>query len=564
MLEAADPLSAPPASAVGTVRGARSLAALFLAISFLVSLCFLSVRNTYDDENSTLAYVDYSVGQIIHIANTRDVHPPGMYLLGHFAYEAIPSPRWMTLFPLLVFYAGLAIFVFSMTPLLTSTRARVCFLLLATLHPQLLMWGNTIRWYSWWTGVALISIVFALQPERGAAKARLTHARSAALGLLLVCLFYINYITLVFIAALGPAMLVRYTLRAWKQYLVTLAVFVPLISPQMHAFLFVHRVGGGDQRAGLPLSLARLVEATFCSEAYLPWHPLAMAAATVFLFLAVAGVWQAVRLLRTGAASAALRGKDNALASEIVFSLGFFAAVALSGLGIKPRNGLLLLPALAPVMALLVETVRPALAQSALIGFLALWSGVGVEHLLRRTGLAKASMINRPEEVIKFLRDTQGQDCSVVVSYDALVTLTVSNSQLPRTLNLTPFQSPVYKRGQSFDPARCVGMDLYLVKSYTGGFGRLGEVVTQEMDSLARGLPRPWVTHDFSFDPDAARKRRLSFIGGASDLPDYRYIVQSTRIPPASLETIRGKLPHFSEADGRSTPAEDFSAPAEP
>jgi hypothetical protein len=79
----------------GTAQGSRALTAIFLAISFLASLRFLSVRNTYDDENSTLAYVNSFVGQIVQMANTRDVHPLGMYLLAHFAYQAIPSPRWI-------------------------------------------------------------------------------------------------------------------------------------------------------------------------------------------------------------------------------------------------------------------------------------------------------------------------------------------------------------------------------------------------------------------------------------------------------------------------------------
>jgi hypothetical protein len=152
----------------------------------------------------------------------------------------------------------------------------------------------------------------------------------------------------------------------------------------------------------------------------------------------------------------------------------------------------------------------------------------------------------------------------VVVSYDALLTLTVSTSKLPRMLNLTPFQNPVYQRSQRFDPAQCAAMDLYLVRSYTGGYGKVGDVVTAEMDSLARSLPGPWETRPFSLDPDAARKRKLSFIGGASDLPDYRYIVRLTPIAPSSLGDILRELPHFSEADGVSKPAEDFSAPTEP
>ena len=547
-----------------SLRNDRVLAGVFLAVSLLVSLAFLSIRNIYDDEHSTLAYVGSSVPQIIETANSADVHPPGMYLLAHFAYRLIPSPRWMTLFTLLVLYGGLSVFTFAMTPLFATIRGRICFLLLATLHPQLLMWGNTIRWYGWWTGLALVTLIFALQSDPAVLKPRLTYARSALLGLLLVCLFYINYITLVFIAALGLAMLLRYSWQSWKQYLLVFVVFLPLVVPQLHAFWTVHRVGGNDQRSGFLLSVARLIEATACSEAYLPWHPLAILAALAFLFLAVVGVRQAVRLSRVPATSPPVWKTYNSVASIVFFSLSFFVLVALSGLGVKPRNGLLLLPVLAPLVALLVETLRPVFAQYAFIGIFGLWSAVGAEHLLRRQGLAKSSMINRPEEVVAFLRDSRGSDCSVVVTYDVVLTLSLSTSNLRHLLVLTPLQNSIYQHSLPFDPTQCPRVDLYLIKSYTGGLGRSGDILTGEMDAEGHALGGLWQIHQFSLDPDAARKRKLSFIGGASDLPDYRYIVKSTQTAPSSLSAICRELPHFTVADGRSKPVEDFTASTGP
>jgi hypothetical protein len=556
--------SAPAINSPKSTRSAHTLTALFLALSFLVSLAFLSVRNIYDDENSSLEYVNRSVAQIVHTANSADVHPPGMYLLAHFAYQAIPSPRWMTIFSLLALYAGLSVFVFAVAPLFATTRARVCFLLLATLHPQLLMWGNTIRWYGWWTGLALLTLTFALQPASSALTPRLTPVRALLLGLLLTGLFYLNYITLIFIVALGLAMLLRYSWRIWKQPLLTFAVFLPLIAPQLHAFLTVHLAGSRGQRSSFLLSLARLVEATFCSEAFLPWHPLAILVALAFVFLPLLGIRQAVRLLRAPAAASALCKTYNGLASIVLFSLAFFMLVALSGLGGKPRNGLLLLPVLAPLIALLLDTLRPISVQYAFIGLFGLWSAVGVEHLLRREGLTKSNMNNRPEQVASFVRDSRGADCSVVVTYDALLTLDLSTSDLPRLLILTPFQNSVYQRTRPFNPTQCQRMDLYLVQSYTGGLGIDGAIVTAEMEAEARTLPGPFETHPLSFDPDAARKRRLTFISGASDLPDYRYVVTSTAVAPSSLNAIRRELPHFTAADGQSKAVDDLSAPAQP
>ena len=364
--------------------------------------------------------------------------------------------------------------------------------------------------------------------------------------------------------ALGLAMLLRYSWGAWKQYLLVFAVFLPLIAPQLHAFLTVHSVGGRGQRSGVLLSLARLVQATVCSEAYLPWHPLALLAALSFFVLALAGVRQAVRLLRAPTASPARCTPGNSFASIVLFSLVFFVLVALSGLGGKPRNGLLLLPVLAPLLALLVETLRPLFLQYVFLGFFGLWSAVGIEHLLRREGLTKSNMNNRPEQVVSFVRDSRGPDCSVVVTYDALLTLDLSTGNLPRQLILTPFQNTVYLRTRPFHPAECQRMDLYLVRSYTGGMGDAGRILTAEMDAEARTLPGPFETHPFSPDPDAARKRKLSFIAGAPDLPDYRYVVTSTPIAPSSLDAVLRQLPHFTVADGQSKPVAGFPASTAP
>ncbi len=543
----------------------NTLAALFLALSFLLSLAFLAVRNTYDDEYSNLSYVGMSVPQVVHTANSTDVHPPGMYLLTNLAYRAIPSPRWMTLFTLLLLDAGLAVYLFSLAPLFPNRGAQVCFLLLAALHPQLLMWGNTIRWYGWWTGVALLTLVVALQPGARAAQPDesrdgllpLGYARSALLGLLLAALFFLNYITLVFGAALALTLLFRYGLRAWKQYLLVLAVFCPLVYRQIHPFLTVHIPGGQGQRSNPVLSLARLVEATLCSEAYLPWHPLAIIALLVFAGLASVAVLRGWRQVREHGASAALLTPHRGLASLVLFSLLFFVLVAAAGFGVKPRNGLLLIPTLAVPFALALGTLRPRLRVAALV-LLALWAGVGIGHLLLREGLTKSNMNNRPEELTRWIAAKGGADCSVVVTYDSLMALTLDESRLPRLEVLSPIASPVPVHLQAFPPSACPRIDLYRVSSYLGGMGLWGQQMQGEVNAAA---PASSQTLYLSRDPDAAAKRRFTFIKGASDLPDYRYVVTVNPVSPAEFGQIEQRLPDFAPTDGRRKPASASSGP---
>ncbi len=540
-----------------------ALTACFLLLSLLLSLACVSTRNTYDDEYSNLNYVALSVPQIIHTANSVDVHPPGMYLLTHFAYELIPSPRWMTLFDLVFLYAGLTTFLFALTPLFPTLGTRVCFLLLACLHPQLLMWGITIRWYGWWTGIALVTLVVALRPGAGLRPA-LGWGRAVIVGLLLSCLFYLNYITLVFGLALGVCLLFRYSWQAWKQYLVILAVFIPLIYPQLHAFLTVHIPGGGGQRTSLALSLARLVEGLLCSEAYLPWHPLALLALVIFAAIIVAGLVRSYRRARTTHISAALLTEDQGLASIILFAVCFFCLVVAAGFGLKPRNGLLLVPVLAVPFALIVGALQSSRLQALVLVCLALWSGVGISHLVRRNGLSKSNMNNRPEELTTYMRSRQSADCSVVVTYDTVMSLAVSMNHLPRTLVLSPEHSAYPLQEPRFPLAQCSAIDLYRVKSYLGGLGSWGEMVSHEVEAADPVSLQPAQILRLSLDPDAPRKRKLTFMSGASELPDYRYVVTVERITPAEFERIEREMLHFAPSDGQPKPTLDTPIPPRP
>ncbi|MGA1982327.1 MAG: hypothetical protein ABSG84_07630 [Acidobacteriaceae bacterium] len=532
----------------------RALAAALLAISAALSVAILAVRNLYDDEISALDLIASPVASILRTTAAQGVHPPGMYLLAHLAYRAVPSFRWMDLFPCLFVYAGLAIFLDQVTPLFARTRSQLCLLLLATLHPQLLLWNTTFRWYSWWTGFALVTLTIALQPR--SARPTFGAARALALAVLLGCLFYLNYITLLFVVALGAAMLRRYRAQPWKRLLLPvlliLGVFCALIAPQLHTMIAVHIPDSADQRFSLVSSFLRLLQSVAMSEAYLPWHPLAILAGLLFAALCVVGLIALMRLARRGASTDAAGG---GLASLLLFGLLFFLLVAVSGLGGKPRNGLLLIPVLAPASALIVGALRPRV-QNAILLFLALWSAVGTAHIIGRYGLAKASMNDRPEQVVAFVRQTAGPGCAIVVTRDVGLAFSLAQANLPRALIVSPFLPPIFGGARSLPGNDCAQTRLYAVQSYLGASSPWTETLGSELESSTRfihGQPR---VDSFSFDPDARRKRSLARIPGlggdlasAAALPDFRYVVTSGPVDRTDLEAMRKRLPDFFSSD---------------
>jgi hypothetical protein len=528
----------------------------FLATSAALSVALLAMRNLYDDEISALELVSRPVASIVRACSQAGVHPPGMYLLAHLAYSVVPSFRWMNLLPCLFAYTGLAVFLRDIAPPFTHARSQLCLLLLATLHPQLLLWSTTFRWYSWWTGLALITLTIALQPRHP--RPTFGAARALMLAFLLACLFYLNYITLLFVLALAVAMLARYQPRKCLLLpaLLTLGAFTALIAPQLHTMIAVHLPNSDDQRFNLISSFLRLLESVAASEAYLPWHPLAILSSLLFAALSVLGLIALLHLIRRDPAAT-----RTAFASLLLFGLIFFLFVAVSGLGGKPRNGLLLIPVLAPAAAFIVGTLRQRM-QNAILIFFALWSAVGVAHILGRYGLAKASMNDRPEQVVAFVGQTAGPGCAVVVTYDTGLTFALAQANLPRTLIVSPVLRPIFGESQPLPTADCSDTRLYAVESYLGASDpETQAALTREFESITSLIQGPPRTDSFSFDPDAPRKRTLARIPGlggdlasAAALPDYRYVVTSGPIDPAAVEPMRRRMPDFSSDEAPSTP----------
>ena len=192
--------------------------------------------------------------------------------------------------------------------------------------------------------------------------------------------------------------------------------------------------------------------------------------------------------------------------------------------------------------------------KAGILALLSIWSVGGIVHLLRREGLTKSGMNNRPEEVLHFIEASRGDHCSVVVTYDPILSFYLVESHLPRQLVLTGSQNNLYRDATPFHPADCVAVDLYIVQSYLGGFGSFEGVYPAQLKEATRFLRTPLQVHSFSYDPDAGLKRRLHFVRGTASLPDYRYVVGSGTMAASDLKDLEESLEYLTVADGHSVP----------
>ena len=142
-------------------------------------------------------------------------------------------------------------------------------------------------------------------------------------------------------------------------------------------------------------------------------------------------------------------------------------------------------------MALVVGSLRRREMRLATLAFFGVWSALGATHLLRREGLTKSGMNNRPDEVLRFIESSRGEACSVVVTYDPVLSFYLVESRLPRQLVLTLSQNSLYRNATPFDPTACTKADLYVVQSYLGGFGGYETVLPSQLRAASSFILPP-------------------------------------------------------------------------
>jgi hypothetical protein len=167
---------------------------------------------------------------------------------------------------------------------------------------------------------------------------------------------------------------------------------------------------------------------------------------------------------------------------------------------------------LAPVAALIVDTLRPR-NQTAVLAFFALWSAIGVVHMLGRYGLTKATMNDRPEQVVAFVQQTAGAGCAVVATYDSELAFELGQADLPRTLIVSPFRGKIFGGSRDLPQNGCDHPRLFAVDSYIGGTAHHVNTYHGELEVAEQSIEGTPSTDYFSPDPYAGRKRRLARFG---------------------------------------------------
>jgi len=541
--------TAPPQQFPGTVKNSTTGQPLLLRLWWVIpclAACvftafYLSVHTIGQDEVWSFPVIHLPFPKLwahVNSPGSIDVHPVGMYAAGRVAYLVFGSPRWMPVLPLIIWFAGVIVFVVSARPLIRRPWALWVFAALAFMHPQALMWSPAFRWYPYWSGLGLILIsITLLRPGD-----RLPSIKLCLLaGLVGAVLVYFSYVTAMLAACIAVAWLVRYgTSRASLARLAVVLTLGALLSaPQIIPFFTAHLKGLRGQQASMLVCALRLAHGLSIGEAILPWRPAGVCLLLGFLLPAwVAVAWRWFR--RPAWLGDPARRAELAL---LVVFLGLVCLGVASKLSWKTRSFLLLAPISALFLTLGCQTIRWRAWPALTILATAVWIATGGYNLLTRTGTAKIGVNMRPDDVVnKICELAQGRPV-LVFTYDGVLpyelnTLRIERGQPVMVCSSFPDlvrQIPSGLQGDYQSPAL-----VFVVETFMDLTSQKEQEVRQTMKQVRSGLSQESLLQ-LDYDPDHRIKSHFY----RTQLPEYLFVIHYG--PPAQGADYREIIRTFEQ-----------------
>ncbi len=396
----------------------RWLAALCVALCLSTAAAVAVHQGSlYDDEISNVRQVEgHDIPSIIHTANSTDVHPPGSYVLNAIAFRLLGSWDGVKIAGGCLNAFALAFFLFMAFDSLTQRQRLLLAAMLATASTTIL-WGASIRWYSYFNPVftaATALLLFSSQSRT---------FRSLILIVAATALFYLSYAAVCAVLILLIVHVGRDYHEWQRREVLRLAVMGALAFvvclPQLQIFLHVHMANQGHQVGGPMTALVQTATTLLVGNAIFPVAPLPI------LYAAVAGasclVWLFVR------PKAPLQ---RLVVGALVTGL---LVMAVLGIGIKPRNSVFLLPLTALVLCWAITALPPRAAAAATVVLIA-FQGVCMRNVVLHVDTLKGSYNSDFPAAMRQIEQWRSR-CGVVTvfNHDPVMTYLVDVAGLPQS-----------------------------------------------------------------------------------------------------------------------------------
>lgn len=501
--------------------GERVFASSRLRLAFFIFVSLLlitaaSLKNGYfyDDEiYSIRSAATHGYVALAKYINQDDVHPPGSYLLAKFLFDVFGS--WQAVKAVGGVLNALALATFGFLAFKRTGPSAPLAILLG-LSATTVMWGASIRWYAYFNPLFAVTLGILLFSSISLTK------RSALLVASSVVLLHLSYAAL----CAAPVLLVAHLFREKDNLRRGDILFLLLIGllglavciPQLRVFVGFLSIDNGIQTGSFLSALSQIAITMVVGNALFP--------------VAVAPALYAALIL--GLAAYFLFVKPKSRLDWIVLAalLVGVATMVATGIAVKPRNSVYLLPLVFLLIASAVDGLPRAWRLGALAGIV-IFQLLGVGAVVLHRGTIKGAFDADYNSALRTIEGWRRQ-CKgtlTVFHHDPSLDYMLEQNSIATS---APFKGTPGAH-VSFAPGDCI----VLVKTYHGYFD------AATIDAIEGSMNAPALKQSgaaaISFDPNAAMKSRLSkesFPDHLIELRDYDVLAPVTlpTWPPATSQ----------------------------
>ncbi len=352
---------------------------LLYGAMILVSVSIMSILAVhqgayYDDEIFSIESASsHNYTSLWHFINTADVHPPGAYIINKFLFDIFGSWEAVKILGGITNAVALAVFGMLAYDHLGS-RARWALGLLLMASGTHVMWGASVRWYAYFNPIFTVALGFILFSGISYTK------RAMILGVSIVSMFYISYAAL----CAAPVLLVAHLLREGRSLgrrdlgvLVAVGSVCFLICvPQLSTLLQVQIHNRDGQTGSFASALSQTAMTLLVGNAVFP-----IAVVPIIYALSIAGLATYFLFFKPKSSL------DWTISASL--AIGIVAMVA-TGIGIKPRNSVFLLPLFFLVVASALDRLRPTVSYG-LVALIAMFQLLGAANVVAHRGTIKGT-----------------------------------------------------------------------------------------------------------------------------------------------------------------------------
>ncbi|MCJ8345219.1 hypothetical protein MJH12_06745, partial [bacterium] len=387
---------------------------LFFGVFFyLVVSCFIICNNHhfYDDEVFNLSKLDFTLREIITLIQSGDVHPPMSYILNKVFYDIFDSFYGILLVSCIFNLTALVYFYKHAINYFSDDYSKAILFNSVFLNGGLLLWTNSVRWYTYWIPLFIFVYTFLLKNKK------ISPYQMLGLSFILSLMTYINYLSFLFLITLFFLLFfIRKEDFTFKNIIITVVTYLVLCSYQIHIFLNVHLQNGQSQMKSFLNSFLNCAYGIINGGSVFIANPIFLMVSFMTLILLIYGVYVYATDVKV---------RNNAINQSFFLLITMCFLMIITGVSGKFRNVVALSIPFYFILAFSISWIRSIKLKKLYVVGLYLLTIISIKNIITHSNTGKKSY-NLPLSKLKLVLESP--ENSIIFTYDPTILFYLRNS----------------------------------------------------------------------------------------------------------------------------------------